>query len=110
MLRSDHLDLEFQLHARLLRHRLAYVVDDLEDVARRRASRVDDVVPVQRRDLGAADRETLETAFIDEHARRARTAGILEHRAAARLIKRRTRLAPPEQAGLQLLQLRRRLL
>ena len=86
------------------------MVDHPQYVARGRVARVDDVVGVQRGHLGAADREPLEPALVDQRARRARAAGVLEHGAAAGLIERRPGLAPAQQLALQLLQLGGRLL
>src|SRR6185503_1968956 len=102
--------LELELDARLLRDRLAHLLDELERVARGAVALVHEVVGVQRRDLDAADGEPLEPAFVDQHPRRLRPAGILERRPAARLIEGRAHLPPAEQLALQLLQLGRRLL
>src|SRR5947208_11620650 len=97
---ADHLDLELQLDARLLGDGLTHVLDDLEHVAGGGVARIDDVVRMQRRHLGAADREALQARLVDHHSRRAGSSRVLEHRSAARLVERRTGLAPAEQAGL----------
>src|SRR3989449_6533618 len=97
-LNPDHLDFELQLDAGLLGDRLPHVLDDLEHVTRRRVAGVDDVVRVQRRDLGAADGKALQPAFVDQGAGGARAARIPEDRTAARLVERRPRLPPPQQA------------
>src|SRR2546430_15874613 len=57
---ADHLDLELELDAGLLGDGLAHVVDDFEHVARGGVARIDDVVRVQGRALGATDREALQ--------------------------------------------------
>src|SRR6266581_4203946 len=104
----DHLDLE--LDAGFLRDGLADVLDDLEHVARGRVRRVDDVVRVQRRHLRGPDGEALQAALVDQRSGGARAARVLEHRPAARLVERRSRLAPAEQPALHFLELRGRLL
>src|SRR5256885_7714216 len=96
---ADHLDLELELDARLLGDGLAHVLDDLEHVGGGGVARIDDVVRMQRRHLGAADREALQASLVDQHPRRAGSPRVLEHRSAARLVERRTGLAPAEQAG-----------
>src|SRR5947208_5923971 len=60
-LHPDDLALELQSDARLLRDRLADVIDHLEHVGGGRGPLVDDVVGMERGDLRAADREALET-------------------------------------------------
>src|SRR5213596_2116308 len=97
---ADHLDLELHLDACFLRDGLAQVLDHLQHIARRRGAGVDDVVRVLRRHLGAADGKTLQPAFVDQGAGGARAAGVLEDRAAARLVERRPGLPPPQQARL----------
>src|SRR5437588_4605656 len=59
---ADHLDLELELDPGLLDDRLPHVVDGLEHVAGGGIARIDDIVRVQRRHLGAADREALQAA------------------------------------------------
>src|SRR5438270_8545581 len=107
---ADHLDLELELDPGLLDDRLPHVVDGLEHVAGGGIARIDDIVRVQRRHLGAADREALQAALVDQHPGRAGAARVLEHGAAAGLVEWRAGLAPAEQARLHLLELRWRLL
>src|SRR6185295_12914479 len=58
----------------------------------------------------AADGEALEPAFVDQRPGGLGPTGVLEGRAATRLIEGRARLAPAQQLALELLQLCRRLL
>src|SRR5438093_679178 len=102
---ADHLDFQLELHAGLLLHRLAHVLDEPQHVARCRRPGIDEVVRVHGRYLGAADRVSLESALVHEHPGRLRAAGVLEDRPGARLVERRPGLAPPQQLPLQLLQL-----
>src|SRR5437660_12804645 len=80
---ADHLHLELELDAGFLGDGLAHVLDDLEHLAGGGVARIDDVVRVQGRDLGAAEREALQAGLIDEHPRRAGAPRVLEHRSAA---------------------------
>src|SRR5213592_2338333 len=106
----DHLDLELQIDAGLLGDRLPDVLDELEHVIRRRVAGAHDVVRVQRRDLSAADGEALQPAFVDQSASGPGAPRILENRAGARLVERRSGLAPPQQPRLQFLEFGGRLL
>src|SRR5258705_8757290 len=102
-LNADHLALELQLDAGLLRDRLPYLLDQLECVVRGPVALIDEVVGVQRRDLDPAYRQAFEAALFDEHPGRLRPAGVLERGPDAGLVERRARLAPAKQFALQLL-------